>query len=66
MKIVFNEHPGCYELYMTAENEQDIRTLARFGLNKTKELRHLSVTFGETEVYGSIIIGRKKNPSNSL
>lgn len=66
MTFTFTEHQGCFEIALTAETQKEALQLVRFGLNKTKEVRHLSTYVGGEEAMASVIIGKKRQPENSI
>ena len=67
MTIKFVEHVGCFELSIQPETKEEVVSLARFGLNRTKELRYASVYFNQDGTSSaSIVIGKKKQPTTYI
>lgn len=65
MNAELREYDGCFEVEFHAETKEDVVRMARFSINKTKELRSTVILFGQDgEARGSIVIGKLKSPSS--
>lgn len=61
------EHDGCFSFELKAETMEDAAALTRFGLNKTKDIRHQSIGVHKDGTFtGSVVIGKKRNSNNYL
>ena len=67
MKIEFSEHDGCFAVDMSAETMEEAAKLARFGMNRTSEIRHCSAyVSAQGEFSASIIFGKSKRANNDI
>jgi len=67
MKCEFIEHESCFEISFEAETKEEAVALARFGINKTKELRSAAAMFNQNgSAMGSVLIGKRKESSAYL
>lgn len=67
MIIELTEHEGCFGFEMTAENMQDAALLVRFGVDGTKEVRHISATVDQGGAFAAaLVMGKAKQANNYL
>ena len=65
MKIEFAENDGCFHFSMRAENMADAALLVRFGMNATKEIRHLSASVNADGTFmGGLVLGKHAKADN--
>lgn len=68
MKATLQKHGNSFYLDLTPETPEEVLQLVRFGMNKTKVLKNLSVYVGEKldTTSLSVVLGAKRSESNSL
>ncbi|MGN6555626.1 MAG: hypothetical protein ACTHLW_18110 [Verrucomicrobiota bacterium] len=65
MKAIFLEHEQCFTIEFEAENMQEAALLVRFGMNRTKEIRHASATVTKDGRFdAAIVFGKSKRANN--
>lgn len=61
MTITFTEHEGCFSFNLAAETMQDAALIARFAINATSEIRHLSGIANQDGTFtGGLVIAKHK------
>lgn len=67
MKILFDEHDGCFVVDLTAENLEEAALLTRFGMNRTDKLNHCSAYVARNgEFSASIVFAKNKRANNDV
>ena len=67
MKARLVEYNEAFLIQLTAEDMSEAATIARFGINATKELMHKSArAYKEGEFSATISIGKRKQPKNVI
>jgi len=56
MKVEFTENGGCFAIALTPENDKEIVSLVRLGINKTKEVRGIYVSAYEDGKLAAAIV----------
>jgi len=65
MNITFAEHDGCFSFELEATNMAEAAFLVRFGMNRTKEVRHASAEVWKTGSFTAILTFGKSKKANS-
>jgi hypothetical protein len=67
MKVLVQEHEGCFSIDLSAEGIKDASILTRMALNSKKELRSLGSMVSIDGSFNSyIIIGKKKEVISTI
>lgn len=66
MKAFLNENDGSFYLSLTPENIKEAATIARCGMNSTKEMRVTASIFRDGEFYLELNIKKNKNSSSQI
>jgi hypothetical protein len=67
MKITMTEHDGCFSFDMIAETMEDAALLVRFGVNHTKEFRHVGVVANRGgDFQAAVVIAARKDNNNLI
>lgn len=67
MVVEFNEHDGCFEMFLKPENLDDAKKLVRIGLNsKSKPARIYSSCYEKGGINCSIVVPKIKNDISSI
>ena len=67
MKANLIEYDRVFLIELAAENMSEAATIARFGINATKELMHKRARVHKEGQFTAIIsIGRRKQPDNEI
>jgi hypothetical protein len=60
MKVIFNNHPSIFEIYLEAETADDQLNLVQFGLNAIKEPLSFKTFARRDSITATILIGQRK------
>jgi hypothetical protein len=61
MKVVVNDHGGCFEISLEAETMSEVASLVRMGMNHTRDLRWTGANvFKDGKTFFGIILGESK------
>jgi len=67
MKVIVQEHDGCFGIDLEAENPIESALLVRFGADATSEVRHLSAYADKDGKFSfSLVFGKNKRASSEL
>jgi hypothetical protein len=67
MKATLQEHDGCFSIEFEAESLADAALLVRFGVNRTKEVRHAGTdAHGDGTVTASVVFGKHRRFNSSV